>query len=332
MKKLFILLFIIQLPVLLLAQQPFGKNATWVIEYDNEYGYSGFRKISYSHDTIINGEAWQKFSEAGVREIRTGPNPTDLLQWKYSGATFELLFLTRNDSVFTKDNNGVDEMLYDFNAQLGESWNFRQWDTSVSCPDTPKATVDLISTDIYNGVSISFMEISDVKDTVNGFYRCSSSWCLGGKKYYQLGGVAHVATGQYLPEVDYFRSLQNFCLYKTELQLPTYRLRCFQNDSLNIDLTNGNCEQWDFLKVEESVLNEAFKIFPNPNSSGELNIESLNEFDEIQITNLSGQMVQNLSIDSSLKSIIKIDLKGGLYFLQLKNKGKPQGIQKLIVQ
>lgn len=98
---------------------PFGKNATWVYEYD-EAGFSGYRKIVYSHDTLIDGEYWQKFSESGVSHVRTGPGPNDVSQGKYSGKTFNKLFLTRNDSVFVKDTKwGTQELTFVYGTGLG---------------------------------------------------------------------------------------------------------------------------------------------------------------------------------------------------------------------
>jgi hypothetical protein len=332
MKKLFILLFVLQLPILLLAQQPFGKNATWTVAYENEYGYRGFRQISYSHDTIINGESWQKFSESGVHELRTGPDPSDLIQGKYSGIESGILFMTRNDSVFRMDANGKVNLSFDFNAQLGDGWQMAPWDTSLLCVDTPFVKVVNMGSEIIDGKSVKYWDIVDPLDTLtvfgSTFYGCSAGSCMGGRLYEKIGAL--FSSLNFNIAFYNFAPIQNVC--GSSLTAPSYLLRCYQDDSLDLNFSSQPCDFWNFLNVEESALNADFKIFPNPNSYGELNIESLNEFDEIQISNVSGQIVQNLSIDSSLKSTVKIDLKDGLYFLQLKNKGKLQGIQKLIIQ
>lgn len=320
MKKIYFIFLVFQLPLMLLAQQPFGKNATWTMSY-SEAGYYGFRQITYSHDTIINGEAWQKFAESGVSEIRTGPGPNDISQGKYSGATFQYLFLTRNDSVFRMEPDGTSYLLYDYSAGVGDKWQFANWDTSASCLDTPMVTVVAIGYDTVKGEVLKYWDLQDEMDTIDGQYVCSSGACMGGRLYERLGMTF---------SGSYFRPVPNLC-NGGSFQLFQYGFRCYEDDNLSVIHFN-NCEQWAWLDVEESTLNSEFKIYPNPNETEYLNIESLNEFDEIVVTNISGQVVLESRIPSALKAKVFLEIEAGLYFIQLKNKGKPRGLQKLVVQ
>ena len=162
MNKVYNLGIAFLLPLLILAQQPFGKNATWVVEYQNEYGYDGFRQISYSHDTIIDGESWQKFSLAGVIHLKTGPNPEDVVQSKYSGLVYEKIFLTRNDSVFMMDIGvGVQSLLYDYSAQVGDKCEFAEWDSTYSCVDTPQVTVTAIVNSSLQGQGLTYWDLKN---------------------------------------------------------------------------------------------------------------------------------------------------------------------------
>ena len=330
MKKI-ILLSTMLVGTMLMAQQPFGKNATWVIVY-GEGGYGGFREITYSHDTIINGEAWQKFSESGVSEIRTGPKPSDLRQTKYSGKTFGFMFLTRNDSVFRMDQQGQSSLLYDYNAQVGDEWQFAPWDTTLaSCLDTPIVTVTAIGFDTIQGQAIKYWDLEDRKDTIKAYtpnvYRCSSGWCMGGRLYERIGGMAAplpLATSQY------FGPIPNLC-NGASFQLPSYILRCYSDANININLTSDSCDHWDFVGLNEHTLVD-FNLYPNPSNSQKIEIDSPASFNQINIYGLHGELLLRQNVKNTQNTIMDIDLPIGLYVLQLKQDGQLLGGKKLMVR
>ena len=329
-----IFLFVLILSFSLTAQlsQPFGKNATWTVAFENEFGYRGFRQISYSHDSIINGEAWQKFSVSGVQELRTGPNPNDIAQWRFSGIDFGILYLTRNDSVFRMDEDGNVNLSFDYNAQIGDRWQIAPWDTSLSCVDTPFVKVVNTGTEILNGKALKFWDVEDPMDTIMPFgsswYGCSAGSCMGGRVYSRIG-AAYASLSSFRNYYN-FEPNQNIC--GMPLQLPSYYLRCYEDDSVSINLIGGQCDKWNFISIEESTLKYDFNIFPNPNGSGLLNIESLNAFDAIVVRDISGKVHFSGSYSSILKTELIIDLKAGLYFIQLKNNHKNLGVHKLVIQ
>lgn len=325
MNKVYNLGIAFLLPLLILAQQPFGKNATWVVEYQNEYGYDGFRQISYSHDTIIDGESWQKFSLAGVIHLKTGPNPEDVVQSKYSGLVYEKIFLTRNDSVFMMDIGvGVQSLLYDYSAQVGDKWEFAEWDSTYSCVDTPQVTVTAIVNSSLQGQGLTYWDLKNEEDSIftpsGNWFGCSSSYCLGTKLYERIG----IPQNNFEP---YFNACSGIIV-----EYPFYTLRCFQDDSISVNFTNAACDAWAWLDVDEFSLSLDFKIYPNPNSTDYLEIESLNEFDNVSIVNISGRVILDMNVEADLKRTIALNLDGGLYFVQLKNNGKNLGVHKLIIQ
>lgn len=325
MKKHYTFLLIFLMPVLVHSQQPFGKNATWVVEYQNEYGYDGFRQISYSHDTIIDGESWQKFSLAGVIHLKTGPNPEDVIQSKYFGLVYEKIFHTRNDSVFMMDIGvGIKNLLYDYSAQVGDKWQFAEWDSAYSCVDTPQVTVISIVNSSIQGQMLTYWDLENEEDSIftptGDWYGCSSSYCLGTKLYKRIG----IPQNNFEP---YFNACNGIIV-----EHPFYTLRCYQDDSLNLNFTGQSCDYWKWLDVEESSLSPDFKIYPNPNSTDYLEIESLNEFDNVSIVNVSGQVILDMNVGAELMQTIKLSLERGLYFIQLKRKDKNLGVHKLIIQ
>jgi hypothetical protein len=303
-----IFLFALILSFSLTAQlsQPFGKNATWKMQY-MEFGISGYRTIQYKKDTLINGEVWQMLEQSDFSP--------------------DLFFLTRNDSVFKLINN-VPKLLYDFSAQVGDSWQFSDIDSTFGCVDTPMVTVTSVGYDTLFGVPIKYWLLQDQMDTINGVYRCSSGRCMGGKLYYNIMLKEHFGQSG-LMSFNYFTDYPNAC-DGTSFQVNEYYFNCYQDNQINIHPQGKTCRNYQSLN--ENQFEENFKIFPNPNGSGLLNIESLNAFDAIVIRDISGKVHFSASYSSILKTELIIDLKPGLYFIQLKNNHKNLGVHKLVIQ
>ena len=80
----------------------------------------------------------------------------------------------------------------------------------------------------------------------------------------------------------------------------------------------------------ESVIN----LYPNPNSSGLLNIESTSPIKEINIFNLIGQNVFSKNCQGlMLKESIEIDPSlNGVYFISVKLENNKRSLKKLILK
>ncbi len=317
MRKFTLFFIALSISTALFAQQPFGKNATWYVEYSNEFGYSGYREIAYSHDTLIDNESWQVFSESGAREIRTGPKQSDLIQWKYTGARFNTMFMTRNDSVFVKNTQyNYTQFIYDYNAKVGDKWQFAPWDTGASCLDTPQVTVIAIGYDTIQGQAIKYWELEDEMDTIFAYsgnpYRCSSSRCMGGKMYERIGAL--LGYGGFYN----FTSAPNMC-NGGSFGLPAYTLRCYKDDSLNVNFGNKVCNSWAFIGIEENDALSQIQIFPNPASnyirlSG---MQNTNATLTWRIIDLQGKTLLKGILENNDDKIDVLGLSGGMYILEL---------------
>ena len=80
----------------------------------------------------------------------------------------------------------------------------------------------------------------------------------------------------------------------------------------------------------ESVIN----LYPNPNKSGLLNIESTSPIQEINIYNLIGQSVFSKNFQGvMLKESITIDPSlNGVYFISVKLENNTRSLKKLILK
>jgi len=97
------------------------------------------------------------------------------------------------------------------------------------------------------------------------------------------------------------------------------------------ELGQHNCNCPDMSLSEfESVVN----LYPNPNKSGLLNIESTSPIQEINIYNLIGQSVFSKNFQGLMfKESIKIDSSlNGVYFISIKLENSSRSLKKLILK
>jgi hypothetical protein len=294
MKKLILL---IAFPTLLIAQQPFGYHATWHFNY-YENGYSGFKKITHVSDTTMLGLNWLKFEVTGVSEIRTGPNPNDIIQTK--DVKFDPLYLaTKNDSVYRLLNDSTPYLLYDFSAGLGDKWQFAPHDTSLGCDSLPIASVSKVGMDVFGSDTVSYIEVGQALDTSGTRY--SASLIMPDKIYRKFGSEYYTLL---------FEVIMNACNGVNIDYFSGYSLRCFSDDEVSINFTNQACDAWNYISLEELATKE-FKIYPNP-ANGVIGIFSEEEVVNIIVFDLSGQKVNEVVKDFES---VELPEKSGLYML-----------------
>jgi hypothetical protein len=274
-------------PLLAVAQQPFGYHATWYFAYD-EAGLQGIDSLYYVKDSVYKGDNWQFF--------------------KRGAAGFTYMLNTKNDSVFYLLNDEK-RLLYDFNASIGDSWQFATWDTSFSCVDTPTATVLNIGYDTINGNALKYWLVEDKMDSIPAYgnqYLCSSGWSLGGKIYQHIGRwqlPLHILE-PLTPNI-------NFCdgtSFKTTTVFA-YQLRCYKDDNHYYQLTNKGCTWWSGQGFEENQ-KALLQVYPNP-SLGRLTIYADQQISLVEITDLSGRTLAVYENQTSFS----LPQANGLYFL-----------------
>lgn len=275
------------LPLLGLAQQDFGENATWYYSFGSN-GYQGFKKVQHIDDTLVDGINWLRFELSGKRQIRTGPGPNDLIQ--DTAYYWPDLFLgTRNDSVF-RLLNGNPYLLYDFNAAVGDAWQFAPHDTFGACPDWPIATVVAKGIDTLDGVPLSYMDLVMPMDTLLIFgqpnFQISSSAYLQQRVYRKIGSLQYNSLFEATP------NLCNGSSFKLA-QLASHNLRCYSDAQVSVNTGANPCDQWSNIGLPELSEKNVW-VYPNP-SSGRIFIEEGLAFKEIEIRNLQGSLLAQYS-------------------------------------
>jgi endonuclease I len=85
------------------------------------------------------------------------------------------------------------------------------------------------------------------------------------------------------------------------------------------------------LAVESFELIADINVYPNPSSDQKINIETENELDEIQIINVNGQIMQQISKPTKNDNKYTVDnLNQGFYFLKLSSENKSI-VKKIVI-
>jgi len=287
------------------AQQPFGKNATWHFEF-YEFGFTGYIKIQYQKDTLINGDTWQWFEHSGIKHIKTGPNWDDVMQWPMGGSS---LLKTRNDTVFGLAF-GLTYPLFVLNQTVGSRWTFAPFDTTMECTDSSIATITGIGYDTIQGYPMKYYQIS---------HPAKPSYYLTGNKIYHDLGLTFYNT--------LFSPTQNPCFLN--LTMNWYQLRCFSNDSVNINFGSQACDYWSLISVDEFAQNKV-SMYPNP-AATLIYLQLPQVAQDIRILNSVGQTVQYVAVQKDLTMNIEVNLANGLYFVQVQFEDGTISRQKLMV-
>ena len=307
-------------PALLFSQTPFGYHATWYYEF-SEFGFEGYKKITHVGDTTMLGFDWLTFVVTGLNQISTGPGPNDLIQ--IPNATFGSIYLaTRNDSVFRLLNDSTPYLLYDFSAQVGDSWQFAPLDTSFGCDSVPKATVLAIGYDTIAGQVVKYWDVANVMDSVSygggpPSYQCFSARCMHNRIYRNFG------SGFYTILFEAEPNLCNGAVIKTMWMNYNY-MRCFGDDSLNIQLTTKACDYWSLIGIEENQ-RVAFEVFPNPTNAA-VSIRSAQEIERVEVYSMLGQKLVEISDTKA----IGLPEPSGIYVLVIHFKNGQNAIERVV--
>jgi len=81
--------------------------------------------------------------------------------------------------------------------------------------------------------------------------------------------------------------------------------------------------------------NSKIRVFPNPIINNELNISSSKSIADVQITNVTGQVVfssKNQEINSSVMKVLVDDISKGVYYLQVKHQDNTSIFSKIAIR
>lgn len=238
----------------------------------------GYEKAEVVGDTIINSRICKK-----LRGRRYGYN---------NQLVSEKIWITFSDSdkVYLQ-THGTFKVLYDFSANVGDTWNAPTYDAAVAC--CPWDTTVLITVD-----SISSMVISGYLKKV--LYVHSDSIFSGeflNPLIEDIGGAGYLLPFPYSyldGDIPYFR--------------------CYEGGGISYQPTSFNCEE-TIVKVETEK-GISVSIFPNP-ASESIRIMGIPPSQDINLLVFDNTGKQCLSEDINEESVIKTsNWPNGMYMFR----------------
>ncbi|MGB3947219.1 MAG: T9SS type A sorting domain-containing protein [Bacteroidia bacterium] len=279
-------------------------GATWYYN-GNALGFSGYHKLTYVNDTVINSVSCKKIID-------------HLQGYGYTTIDADV------DTFYCYEQNGVVRMynnkfgknqfdtLYNINASIGDTWQMPRADTAC---DSINVTV------LNTGIS-----------TINGN---SLKWLSVGYPPYGGGMLSDTI-------IEGFGFIKTFFYYPMICQAMDERvfngLRCY-SDSAFGNYSTGISTTCDYFytSVLESEKNERILgVYPNP-ASDKLNVNldlEQSETATIEIVNAMGKL-QHFQILNGNNSVTEISIAGlseGIYFYKvIVNNNDTFKLDKLIV-
>ena len=278
-------------------------NAKWTFDYYNILEHGTWR-WEYTNDTIIQGHKCQSIK--GTKYRHAGPSGSII----HYGDTYTY---TSKDSVFYYNGDRF-FLLYDFGAQIGDTWIVAIDNSIEVCRDTAIVQVVDTGTILINGNvyrTITLETISESLFALNGL--CVERFGLrptanSDTNFGFLPGIRHCEGGPFLePDGLVFRCYE-------DSSFPTY------------NPTNKDC---DTLTTTSELMVENFRIYPNP-SNGTLTIDSpSNKVNHVEIIDLYGRVIANQPYSDEV-DVSK--LHNGIYLIKMKFDNKKEIIKTFIKQ
>jgi hypothetical protein len=320
MKKLIVLILIALLSPVTFSQNPNGwieEGAEWY------YGGSMFGASYYVHATYVGIENIDGINFQKVTAIE---------QWKYpqpDGSTSlepisnhnPRYYLTSNDSVFLRKQDGSLQFIWHRNPQVGDVWDFGlQTDFQEENPMNAYSVVTSVEPITIAGIEtlqISTSPCLDADGTLPEF----------GDTLYMAGGIQlfNVLFGP----IDIF--LTGFYLYSKETTIFEFLpivLNCYRSSNVPFYQSNqnSNCYSNIILSNNEIEILET-KIYPNPASSS-FTLTHPEQIKSIQIFDVQGRL------QSSHTSVpIHIEnLNAGVYWVHVESLDGTVRVEKLVTE
>jgi|LSQX01.2.fsa_nt_gb hypothetical protein len=288
MKKFFTFITVL-ISLTIQGQTWIDHGAKWY--YDWSGTLPGFDKIEYVGDTIIQGKNCQKLeiSSYMFTPLEFGGELTNTwFDYQYTYLSGDTVFYLVNDQF---------HILYNFGAQVGDTWNIGVDTNDFSCGQSIVEVQSKGST-IINGETLEWISV---------ITQPNSSVGLSGKIYKRFGAID-----------DYLFPKPRNCDPDMVVDFFIYRFSCFQDDTFPLyNVTDKDCDYLLHTKINEiKQPNKTVTIFPNP-TKDILSIRLLKpdmKVNSMQIIDMQGKVLKvfnqnELNISSLSKGIylIKID-------------------------
>ena len=282
------------------------QGAEWHYNYSS-IGGGGFIKINYINDTIIDGHNCQKL--VPERYLFTVDQYYNII---FLGTAYlqPRFTYSSGDTVFYYNNNQF-YVLYNFGAQVGDSWSLGV-DTNQMMCDSSYTYVDSIGTIDINSQTFRWISLSGVDN---------SSVVLRGKAIERFGS----ASGYLFP-------VEDNCDSNIVFDFDDISFGCFEDTSFSLyNVTLEDCEY--LLSLSEITSQEIKSVFyPNP-TKGIIRIENSElRIQDISVFDIYGREVSvNWSLSLSKCEIDLSPYPKGLYLIKL-TTAKGVRVEKIVLE
>lgn len=294
-----IFLFVITSSLGLFAQDFAPIGSEW--HYDEHFAFSptiDYIKFMSEKDTLIYGEVCRKIT----KRHRLGCNDRP---------DVEFLF-TRNDTVFFLDTVfNQFQILYDFNAESGDSWIIKVKDAEIE-NDTVFVAVDSTSIKTINGFDLKALHVTYVNS--------SGQW----------PEIYHSTILERTGDLTYMFNWYPYYYGACDVNW-TEGLRCYEDEEFGFYST-GIADACDFTtSISNFELQNSFEVFPNP-SNGHLFVEvNCKEKLIIEVNDLRSKLLYSGSFVSST-SVDLSKFQKGMYLVKIKQNGRLVGLKKVLIR
>ena len=243
------------------AKWQFSINAFWI---------TGYLEIECVGDTVINNTSYRVLNK--IYHLYNYLNQTyyiDTIGQEFTYQEGEIMYVLRNNQLYT---------LFDFGAQVGDSWVIPQtYSTYGSCDTIGYIQVDSLGTTIINGWELKQIYVSLLNE---------SHWGWGAYGYDILTEKIGSIWYYLLPEVT------NNCGIADLFEGGPFR--CYEDDEIGLYsvLTQGYCDSIT-TNIYEYENRESLSTYPNPFTTSTTIEYELKEISNIQFTiyNVIGEVV-----------------------------------------
>ncbi len=260
-------------------------GAVWHYNYASGFGYVGYVKIHYDHDTLILGKTSKILFKEGFGYDFLGSGYVNFFVGK------EYIYEDSN-VVYVLGDTGFDT-LFNYNASIGDSWKNSKGNLSFGPDSNARVTVLDTGSRIINSQLLKWFNVELSCPIFSTTYQDTI--------FEKIGNV-----------VNYFLSI-DYCFGAVDGNEGGY-FRCYMDPTFGT--YNKTSEACDFILSSSEIFdNSYFEIYPNP-ASNLLTIKGdIKKLSELQISNLYGQQV----IVTEIKNTYTIDisnLSNGIYIIQ----------------
>jgi hypothetical protein len=300
MKTILLSLLLFFVSSLTMAQVWAPSGATWHYGWQAMW-YSGYVKIQYTGDTVVGSKVCKTLKkERYTYDWNSHIYSNNVIGYEYTYQENNIVYYYRYGQFFK---------LYDFNSVAGDSWEVAGWDSSHPCGDTAIVVVDSNGFTTINSFSLRYLKVSPGQN---------STWAFSSDTIIERIG----SLGYMFPEpicvVDLYEG---------------GALRCYYDDSFGL-YERGFAPSCDYITGMDKILpgSNYVKIYPIPTTST-INLEINKQVKgrmTVEISDILGKKMKKIETDR-VKLIIDVeDLKGGIYFISIRDQNGFIWTQKII--